>query len=73
MEKQERQIPKIEEPKNLDDLLIELFTPEFLESLEPKEIETVINNLKLVESSSVTIPTQWSAIRNALEERGYLE
>jgi len=73
MEKLRRQIPKEEGPENLDDLFMELFTPEFLESLAPEQIETVINNLKLVESSSETIPTQWSALRNALEERGYLE
>ena len=73
MEKLRRQIPKEEGPENLDDLLMELFTPEFLESLAPEQIETVINNLKLVESSSETIPTQWSALRNVLEERGYLE
>ncbi len=73
MEELRRQIPKEEGPENLDDLFMELFTPEFLESLAPEQIETVINNLKLVESSSETIPTQWSALRNVLEERGYLE
>ncbi len=73
MEKLGRQTPKEEGLENLDDLFLELFTPEFLGSLAPEQIETVINNLKLVESSSETIPTQWPALRNALEERGYLE
>lgn len=73
MEKEERQRPKIEEPENLDDLLMDLFTPEFLERMTSKEMERVINNLKRVESSAETIPPQWTALRNVLEERGYLD
>ena len=73
MEELKRQTPKKEGPENLDDLFMELFTPEFLESLPPKQIETVINNLRLVESISKTIPSEWLALRNALQERGYLE
>lgn len=73
MEKLRPQIPKEEGQENLDGLFMELFTPKFLESLAPEQIETVINNLKLVESGSETIPTQWSALRNALQKRGFLK
>lgn len=73
MEKLRRQIPKKEGPENLDDLFMELFTQEFLRSLAPKQIETVINNLKLVESSSETIPTQWSVLRNMEGMSGALD
>ena len=62
-----------EAPENLDDLFMELFTPEFLENLPLGQIETVINNLKQVESSSEAIPPEWSALRNVLEERGFLK
>jgi hypothetical protein len=72
MEELKRRTPKKEGPENLDDLFMELFTPEFLESLPPKQIETVINNLKLVESGSETVPAEWKAVRNVLEESGYL-
>lgn len=73
MEKLRRQIPKEEGPENLDDFFMELFTSDFLESLPPKQIETVIGNLKLVESRSVTVPPQWSALKNVLQKRGCLE
>jgi len=59
-------------PENLNDLFMELFTPEFLEGLPPEQIETVISDLRLVESSSETVPTEWKAMRNVLEESGYL-
>ena len=73
MEKLRPQIPKEEGSENFDDLFMELFTPEFLKGLPPEQIETVIGDLKRVESDSGTIPAQWSAMRNVLEERGYLE
>lgn len=73
MEELKRRTPKKEGPENLDDLFIELFTPEFLNNLPPEQIKAVIDKLRLVESSSATIPPQWSALRNALQERGYLE
>lgn len=62
-----------EGPENLVDLFMELFPPEFLESLPPGQIKTVINNLKLVESSSETIPPEWAAVRSLLQERGFLD
>ena len=65
--------PKKEEPANLNDLLMELFTPEFLNNLPQEEIKTVIHNLRLVESVFETIPPEWSALRGVLQERGYLE
>lgn len=73
MEKLGGQIPEEEGPENLDDLFMELFPPGFLRRLAPEEIETIINNLELVESSSVTIPPEWSALRNVLQKRGFLE
>jgi len=33
----------------------------------------VVNNLKLVESSSGTLPPEWLALRNVLQNRGFLE
>ena len=64
---------KREGSENLNDLFMGLFTPEFLESLSPEQRETVINNLGLVESSSETIPPEWLALKNVLQERGYLD
>jgi len=72
MEKQRQQMSKEEGPENLNDFFMELFTPEFLEGLPPEQIETVISNLKLVESGSETVPAEWKAVRNVLEESGYL-
>ena len=62
-----------EGPENLDDLFMELFTPDFLESLPPEQIETVINKLELIESSSETVPSEWSALRNVLQKTGFLK
>jgi len=61
------------EPETLDDVFMELFSSEFLKSLPPEQIGTVINNLKLVESNSETIPSEWLALRNVLQKRGFLE
>lgn len=72
MEKLRQQTPKKEEPINLDDLFMELFTPEFLGNLPPGQIETVINNLKHVESGETT-PPEWLALKHVLRERGFLE
>ena len=72
MEKLKQTDTQNEGPKNLDELFMELFTPEFLENLPPGHIETVINNLRLVESSSETIPPQWAALKSVLQKRGFL-
>jgi len=73
MEKPTRQPHQEQGPRNLDELFIELFTPEFLATLPLEQIETVISKLKLIESSSETIPPEWSALRSVLRERGFLE
>lgn len=52
---------------------MDLFTPEFLATLPPKQIKTVINNLKQVESISETIPPEWLALKKVLQNRGFLE
>jgi len=73
MEKLKQTDTQNEGPKNLDELFMELFTREFLESLPPGHIETVINNLRLVASSFETIPPEWVALRSVLQERGFLK
>ena len=73
MEKQTHQTPLHEETANLDALFLEMFTPEFLASLPPEHIETVIHHLEQVESASETTPPEWLALKNVLQERGLLE
>src|SRR4030043_115986 len=63
----------MERPKNLDDLFIEWFTPEYLKSRPPGQVETVINNLKLLESSHEPIPPEWLALGNVLRKIGVLK
>lgn len=72
MEKPTQQTSKNEEPGTLDDLFMDLFTPEFLKSLPSEQIETVINKLEQAESSSETMSPEWLAVRNVLRERGYV-
>lgn len=62
-----------EEDLTLDDLLLELFTPDFLDSLPPEHIAEILENLQLVEAAEDPVPPEWVALRKALQERGYLE
>jgi len=73
MENRTHQIPINGELANLNDLFMDMFTPEFLASLPPGQIETVINNLNRVEAASEVTPHEWLALKNALRERGFIE
>ncbi|PJC77605.1 hypothetical protein CO010_00165 [Candidatus Shapirobacteria bacterium CG_4_8_14_3_um_filter_39_11] len=73
MEKPTQQTSEDRNPADLDNIFMDLFTPEFLANLPPEQIKTVVNNLKLVESSSGTLPPEWLALRNVLQNRGFLE
>lgn len=73
MEKPKQQTSEDRNPTELNNLFMDLFTPEFLATLPPKQIKTVINNLKQVESISETIPPEWLALKKVLQNRGFLE
>ena len=73
MEKQNGGDQNGEGQEKLNDFFMELFTPEFLDSLPPKQINTVIDNLRLVESGPTPVPPEWEAIKRVLQTRGYLE
>lgn len=72
MEKQNGGDQKNEDREKLGDFFMELFTPEFLESLPPEQINTVVDNLRLVESGSTPIPPQWEALKRVLTARGFI-
>ncbi len=57
----------------LDNIFMDLFTPEFLQRLPLEQIETVINNLEQIESTSETIPPEWLALKKVLKERDFLK
>lgn len=72
MEIPERGRQECADQQKLNHFFMELFTPEFLESLPPKQINTVIDNLRLVESGPTPIPAEWEAIKRVLQTRGLI-
>ncbi len=73
MERQKGPSSENESPETLDDLFIELFTPEFLDSLPPEQIAVVIYKLKQIEETYETVPSEWLAMKNVLQQRGFLK
>ncbi|MFZ3069104.1 MAG: hypothetical protein WA052_02185 [Microgenomates group bacterium] len=73
MEKQKGQAPENESPETLDDLFMELFTPEFFDGVPPEQIAVVIYKLKQIEDTYETVPSEWLAMKNVLQQRGFLK
>lgn len=73
MENLRQQTSEDKEPVDLNDLFMDMFTPEFLESLPPEQIAQTVSNLKQVESDSDATPPEWLALKNVLRARGLLE
>lgn len=73
MERQKGQTQGNENSTSLNDLFVDLFSPEFFDSVPPEQIAVVIYKLKLIESAYEIVPPEWLAIKNVLQQRGFLE